>query len=407
MKRRQLPGFDYNGKTKRLVLDGFVPGTQCKVRRQRTIDGLTRDEALVEWRAFRTELTDLANGGEVLGPVTLPVFVDGYYELIAASHAAGTRKTQRAIIKNHLLRYFGDAELSTITTIRVVDFMADLRARSCSATFINDCVRVLKMLLRQAVERDVIADYPIKKKVPREKETPLRLELRAEERARFFATFGDEAAFRCHIDACRALGPVQPSAHFGGKERRFGGGLRGDSRAAGAYFQRFQELRDFFIVAVETGLRAWTDLLNLRWSSADFGRGFIRVLMQKTKCEAEIPISTACREALRRRQERGVVSVYVFVDANGRRFSPTRIRRAFVLAKNLAGITRRFRPHDLRHTFGCRLADGNISLQKIAKALGHTTTRMAERYARPSEESMREITRALDADPLVPHAAAS
>lgn len=48
--------------------------------------------------------------------------------------------------------------------------MADMRARSCSPSYINDAVRVLKMLLRQAVERD-IADYPIKKKVPREKET--------------------------------------------------------------------------------------------------------------------------------------------------------------------------------------------------------------------------------------------
>jgi hypothetical protein len=41
-----------------------------------------------------------------------------------------------------------------------------------------------------------------------------------------------------------------------------------------------------------------------------------------------------------------------------------------------------------------------VSLQIIAKALGHTTTKMAERYARPSEEAMRAITRALDADAL-------
>jgi len=106
--------------------------------------------------------------------------------------------------------------------------------------------------------------------------------------------------------------------------------------------------------------------------------------------------------ALRACRVSGVASVYVFVDGKGRRFAPSRIRRAFLLAKELAGIRRRFRPHDLRHTFGCRLADRNISLQKIAKALGHTTTRMAERYARPSEESMREIIRALDSDPLLP-----
>jgi hypothetical protein len=243
---------------------------------------------------------------EPVTPVTLRIFVASYYELIAAGHAAGTRKTHGAIIKNHLLRYFGDTELVAITTIRVIDFMADLRVRECAASFINDCVRVLKMLLRQAVERDVIPDYPLKKKVPKEKETPLRLELKADERARFFATFEDETAFRRHIDAGRTLGPVKASPCFGGKERRFGGGMRGDSKAASAYFQRYRELRDFFILAVETGLRAWTDLRNLQWSSVDVAGGFIRVLMQKTQLEAEIPISSACREALRRCRESGV-----------------------------------------------------------------------------------------------------
>lgn len=229
----------------------------------------------------------------------------------------------------------------------------------------------------------------------------MRLELKVEERTRFFAAFDDEAGFRRHIETSRELGPVQPSEHFD-TERRFGGGMRGDSDAAGAYFARFHELREFFIIAIETGLRAWTDLRNLAWTSIDFAGGFIRVVMQKTELEAEIPISAACREALRACQAKAVASVFVFVDANGKRFSPSRIRRAFLLAKELAGITRRFRPHDLRHTFGCRLASRNIGLQKIAKALGHTTTRMAEHYARPSEESMREVPDALDSDPIMP-----
>jgi integrase len=397
----KLPGLHYDGRRKRAVLDGYVVGTKGKVRRQRTIENVTPDQARAAWKEFRA---DLASGRAIEGPLTLQQFVDQYYGRISARYTPGTRKTQGMIIKNHLLRYFGDSKLTAITTIRVIDFIADMASRSCSPSYINDAVRLLKLLLRQAVERDVIADYPIKKKVPKEKEVPLRLELKLDERTRFYSAFEDEEAFRRHVDAARQLGPVQPSEHFE-SERRFGGGMRGDGEAAGAYFTRFRELRHFFIVAVETGLRAWTDLRDLRWSSIDFAGGFIRVLMQKTQLEAEIPISAACREALRFCQARTIASVYVFVDENGRRYSPTRIRRAFLLAKELAGITRRFRPHDLRHTFGCRLADRNISLQKIAKALGHTTTRMAERYARPSEEAMRDITIALDSDPLFPSTA--
>jgi integrase len=398
MRRNALPGFHYDAKRKRAVFDGYVAGTKGKVRRQRTLENVTRNQALVAWKAFRD---DLASGRAIEGPLTLREFVQRYYPLISASHALGTRKSQGLIIKNHLLRYFGDTELTAITTVRVNDFKADMRNRECSPSYINDSVAILKMLLRQAVERDVIADYPIRKRVQKEKEVPLRLELKPEERLRFYAAFDDEPAFRSYLDAKRQLGPVQSSQHFG-NARRFGGGMRGDSAAAGNYFARFQELSDFFIVAVETGLRAWTDLHGLTWSSVDFTGGFIRVVMQKTQHEAEVPMSSACRAALLRCQAKVSGNSYVFVDEKGRRYSPTRIRRAFLLAKELAGITRRFRPHDLRHTFGCRLADRNISLQKIAKALGHTTTRMAERYARPSEESMREITRALDSDPILP-----
>lgn len=307
---KPLPGFSWDAKRKKAVLDGYVAGSNGRVRRQRTLKNVTRDQALAKWKAFRA---DLESGRAIEGPLTLRQFVGRYYDVIAASHTPGTRKTQSAIIKNHLLRYFGDTEIESITTVRVVDFMADMRTRSCSPSYINDAARVLKYLLRQAVERDVIADYPIKKRVPKERETPLRLELKPEERVRFFSAFKDEDAFRHHLDAAGKKGPVRASDHFA-SERRFGGGMRGDSEAAGSYFARFRELRPFFVVAVETGLRMWSDLRDLKWSSIDLTGGFIRVLMQKTQREAEIPISSACRGALQECLARPVAGVYVFVD---------------------------------------------------------------------------------------------
>ena len=390
-----LPGFNYNARRKTLVLDGYVRGSRT-VRRQRTIRNVTRDQALKLWREFRA---DLETGRAIEGPLTLHQFVDRFYALIAANHRPSTRATQQVLIGNHILRYFGDAHMHTITSIRVVDFMADMRQKKLSSAYINNAVRVLKMLLRQAVERDLLAEYPIKKKVPKEKEKPLRLELTRDERERFFDVFNDEAGFRRYLDAKRKLGPVVESDAYP-TPRRFGGGVRGDSDAALAAFLRFRELREFFVVAVETGLRK-NDLRNLRWDQVDLTIGFIRVLMEKTILEAEIPVSAACREALRVAEIRSGRGEYVFRDASGRRYSASRIRRAFLLAKKLAGIRRRFRPHDLRHTFGCRLASKSVGLQIIAKALGHTTTRMAERYARPSEEAMRIVVAALDGDPLV------
>jgi site-specific recombinase XerD len=340
----RLPGFDYDGRAKRAVLDGYVPGTKGKVRRRRTLENVTYDQALAEWKKFRA---DLKSGRAITGPVTFRTFIDRYFDLIAAGLQESTRKTHRTLLDCHLLRYFGETTLESITTVRVMDFATDMRNRKLSPSYINDAIRVLKALVRQAVERDVIGEYPIKKKVPKEKEPPLRLELKSNERVRLFATFDDEAGFRRYLDDQRSLGTTAEREPFD-DARGFGAGMRGNSKAAGAYFLRYRELREFFIVAVETGLRNRSDLRNLKWAEVDFTAGFIRVTMQKTQREAEIPMSTACREALRACRAKPVVSEHVFVDRAGQRFSAARIRRTFARAKKLAGITRRLRLHDLR-----------------------------------------------------------
>lgn len=50
---KQLPGFSYDAKRKRVVLDGYVAGSSGKLRRQRTHENVSRDQALVAWRVFR------------------------------------------------------------------------------------------------------------------------------------------------------------------------------------------------------------------------------------------------------------------------------------------------------------------------------------------------------------------
>lgn len=171
--------------------------------------------------------------------------------------------------------------------------------------------------------------------------------------------------------------------------------MRPEGDAARTYFERFRSSKPLFVVALETGLRR-SDLLSLRWSSVDFQGGWIRVTTHKTKEEVTIPISTACRQALLECRNRPVVSDRVFLEESGAPLSETRIRRHFAIAKEIADIARRFRFHDLRHTFASTLASRGVSLQVIAKALGHASVKMSERYARPNEEAMKSILAALD-----------
>src|SRR5439155_14603439 len=86
-------------------------------------------------------------------------------------------------------------------------------------------------------------------------------------------------------------------------------------------------------------------------------------------------------------------SEYVFTTEEGRPYSIATIQRYFTLAKQLAGIIRRCRLNDLRHTFASNLASDGCNLLIIRDALGHTTTRMSERYAKPSAAAL-EIMRA-------------
>jgi integrase len=110
-----------------------------------------------------------------------------------------------------------------------------------------------------------------------------------------------------------------------------------------------------------------------------------------------IPLSQTAIAALVECRDRAIASTrWVFVQNDGSRFSLTTLRRHFAVAKELAGITRRFRLHDLRHTSACKMASAGLPLQVIAKVLGHTSTRMSEWYARPDDAAVRQIAAAME-----------
>ena len=118
--------------------------------------------------------------------------------------------------------------------------------------------------------------------------------------------------------------------------------------------------------------------------------------------EATVPLSPACLAALGELAARsGKVRDLVCLRPSRTTWEKRNVYpfetllRYFVIAKKLAGITRRLRWYDLRHTFGSALASEGVSLQVIAKAMGHASTRMSERYARPDAEALRSVAAAL------------
>jgi len=403
----KISGFKYNRKTHVAHFSLYVPKSGGKERRERTVEAASWDEAVEFWKSFRDELAGRTKPQPQLIPIVLPpqptlpvvptfrVFVDTQLEKICARLAPKTLATYRTIADTRLVPFFGDKVLSDILSCDVDEFIAAMLLEECSPAYVNACVRTFKALMNHAVKRRVIAASPLTEKIKFEDAELPELELNDEERVAFLSAFDDEAAFRADIAARRTEAHVVTSPHFKAP-RQFGFGLNPESDATGSLFERFCSLKPVFVVALETGLRK-SDLLNLQWAQVDLAGGSIRLTMKKTKKKAVTPISRLCREALEACQHRAVVSRFVFVTSEGQRMADIAVRRAFLRAKRIAGITRRFRFHDLRHSAACALASAGVSLQVIQMILGHTSIKMTARYVRVNDAAVAQARVAQDA----------
>lgn len=162
-------------------------------------------------------------------------------------------------------------------------------------------------------------------------------------------------------------------------------------------------LRGMLIVAVGTGMRLG-DQLNLKKSQVDFQRNIINVPNAKTGRDYPVPMNQEVREVLLKLTRENQVSEHVFVNRKtGRPY--TCIKRAFATACSEAKITG-LRWHDLRHTFGTRLAEAGCSEATIAELMGHTDPKTTRRYTHATDkakhaavEATRPRTQAVDEQP--------
>jgi integrase len=403
-ERRVVPGFKWNSKTGRAVFEVVVPGTNSRRRRRQWTFASSRTDALEKWKVFRDSVL---SGSWDRKDLTLASYVERYSSTMGARVTERTRQMEADVLRIRVLPFLGHVPLSKINAAMVRDLVGKLKRdgykvagsderRSYSAAAINQALAILRKYLRDAVDRGELAAYPIRGKLPLEREDRLELELSTEERHAFLAAFDDEEAFRRDLETRRSKGTVATSPYFGAP-RSFGGGRRPDGEAARFHFEHFRAAKILFVVALETGLSR-SDLLALEWPSVDLKGGWVRLPRKKTGVESVVPLSSACKAALEDMRKKFPFSTLVFRTPEKTPYSLSTFLRYFETAKRLAGISRRCRVHDLRHSFASRLASHGVSLQLIARSLGHTTARMSERYARPDEQAFRAVREALDAD---------
>jgi integrase len=150
-------------------------------------------------------------------------------------------------------------------------------------------------------------------------------------------------------------------------------------------------LRRLIIVAVRTGMRRG-DQLNLRKSQVDFQRGVIWVPNVKTGKEYPLNMSAELREIMLGLVKEKPAGEYVFTNpATGKPYLD--LKKGFAEACSKAGITD-LHWHDLRHTFGTRLAEAGHSEATIAELMGHADRKTTGRYTHGTERAKREAVEA-------------
>jgi integrase len=150
-------------------------------------------------------------------------------------------------------------------------------------------------------------------------------------------------------------------------------------------------LRPLVTLTIGTGMRRG-DQLNLRWEKVDFQRDVIYVPNSKTGKDYTVPMNADVRDTLLQLRRLANRSGYVFINPDtGKPY--TDLKKAFGTACRLAGI-RDLHWHDLRHTFGTRLAEAGCSEATIAELLGHSDPQTTRRYKHATERAKRAAVEA-------------
>ena len=155
-------------------------------------------------------------------------------------------------------------------------------------------------------------------------------------------------------------------------------------------------LQEIVIFAIHTGMRQG-EILNLKWKEVNLFRREIFVIKSKNNEPRTIPISNQLFELLKGKSRVKSISRYVFTACNNQRMDEANLRRAFRKAVKDSGIDK-FRFHDLRHTFGSRLAQRGVDLFTISRLMGHKDINTTMRYLHHSTETLKKGIEALNSD---------
>jgi site-specific recombinase XerD len=162
-----------------------------------------------------------------------------------------------------------------------------------------------------------------------------------------------------------------------------------------AFFRVIDVLRDrtMFLLMLRCGFRI-SEVSHLSWAALDLAQGTIRIDHSKGQVDRLVYLAPDVAKALRqwhRLQAAEVRDVFPsrLTRKGGMPLSARQIRNRMTCYLKLAGITKAYSPHSLRHTFATQLLNAGASLEVVKELMGHRSLDVTLRYTQLYDRTKR------------------
>lgn len=311
-------------------------------------DGLTRTQAEERFRRMREDQRPGTNAGRV-------TMSEAGQELSRRLEIRGRKKSHRMTVasdlRNHVSPFFAGKDLAKIEP-RDVERYISVKLVTLAPKTVRNHLNTMHSVFEIALREDWCSRNPVKlADRPVIKTTETRIK------------FLDQPELE------RLLDSAYPGDAFGGIEPTL------------------------YITAAMTGLRQG-ELLGLRWRDIDYEARRVRVVAPYVRGEfndgksersgRSVPLAQRVADAvadLRRRSLYATDGELVFCHPeSGKPLDRSKLTRRFARAVDRAGV-RAITFHELRHTFGTRMAAAGVPLRTIQHWMGHADSKTTQVYA--------------------------
>ena len=147
-----------------------------------------------------------------------------------------------------------------------------------------------------------------------------------------------------------------------------------------------------FLLMLRCGLRV-SEVSGLPWTALDCAQGTVRIDNSKGQVDRVVYLAPDVAKALRQWQRlQPAPRAYVFpsrMTRKGGARSVRQIRNCMTRYLKLAGITKAYSPHSLRHTFATQLLNAGASLEVVKELMGHRSLDVTLRYTQLYDRTKR------------------